>query len=68
MKSKTKRGGKREGSGRKEVADPVEPVTVYVQTSVLSTFGEDLDVKEQRIKCRAFFSETLAQRSKSLAR
>jgi hypothetical protein len=61
-------GGARKGAGRHKALDTKEPVTLYVKRSVLSTFTQDNDVKEQRSKCRAFFSESLAQRAKSLNR
>lgn len=63
-----KHGGPRKGAGRHKAADTTEPVTLYVKKSVLSTFTEDSDVKEQRLECRKFFSESLAKRAKSLAR
>lgn len=65
--NKKGRGGKREGAGRFS-KDKKVPVTTYVETSVLTTFGEDLNIKEQRLECRSFFTESLAQRAKSLAR
>lgn len=38
MKEKSK-GGAREGAGRKPTADPKQPVTIFVETSIINAYG-----------------------------
>lgn len=46
MEENKKRGGKRQGAGRKKVTDPKIPVTIYVEKSAIEGFGSEEQFKE----------------------
>lgn len=46
-KKKSKKGGPREGSGRKPVEDKAEPITIYFRNSRIEAIGKE----EIKISC-----------------
>lgn len=45
MEENKKRGGKRQGAGRKKVIDPKIPVTIYVEKSAIEDYGSEEQFK-----------------------